>query len=137
MTDKFTIEVEGQPTMLGLEYDTTSGLFGPYIRLSKHVVLMNQARCNAILRKLAELDDDETTGIKALFDPVEGTIKLVGGIYREEDLENYIHLLRKAKYHKKTLTPEEKIEKALELLSLNAVHDHDGHLSEAINILES
>ena len=80
--------------------------------------LLTYERCNAIQRKLAEFSSEE--GIRYLIaDNDEKKVNLYDRYFSEEELESGLWSLRKAKYQKKPLTNEERIEKVIKRLELS------------------
>jgi len=114
------IDVNGDYTLDGWRYQ--DGWLHPQRGFS-----FDKHRCFAILRKLAELSDEEAEG--SFSTPLatgELSIRLNNSNWHEEELTDKLWNLLKHKYPNRPLTAEERIENALEVLNKNyRLEPHD------------
>jgi len=134
MDETFTIKVEGEDEA-GF---TNCKRAGQGITLNNGTYLTRE-RCHAILRKMAELSE-EVPAHEWVEDGGEAHASLAKGLYSEGYLIRVLHSLQVAKYHKKPLTAEEKVEKAATFLKScfrdRLTNKEVDSVCEAINILE-
>jgi len=129
MSETFTIGVEGGPEesdddLNDCRYEPGSDHVRPGIYVARHSKYMNAARCHAILRKLAELSDEKPTSYGRNHPWQEDK--------DEEGLEKMLWELRKAKYQKKSMTPDERLKKIA-----NIVHNSNGEAYALANQIKN
>ena len=113
MTDNsFSIKVDGYVNILNCH--SSGRMENPFIMLNKDdLPVINKDRCFAILHTLAELSEES---IPNHYKIDHGIVSLKGN-YDEGALERVLWNFLKAKYRKKSMTPEKKIDKAIKELS--------------------
>jgi len=134
MKKTFTIEVDSGDDLGNCKYIAGDDHCRPGIMIDDRRIF-TRARCHAILRKLAELSEEGHDRSFHVMSDNNEYLMTPGGNYSEEYLERCLWQLRKSKYQKMSLTPEEKIKKALTFLKSQSWND-SSHLDNAIKILE-
>ena len=142
MSDTFDIEADEYCCSVDdLTYKKESDYCDhPAIYSEKGIHHFTKKRCEAFLRKLAELSDENELDIPhgVKISTNDGYyLQIDHDGYDESELEAMLEFLRKAKYQAKPLTAEEKIKKALLVLKKASIAEGYKLCDEAVNILES
>ena len=138
MTDKFTIKVPGDGfgDFEDCQYHAgKKGSYDPFIDLDSRTCL-TKLSCFAILRKLAELSEEEVSKQVVWGSDPYPYYKCLGGLFTKEHLEEFLWEVLKSKYKKNTLTTEDKIKKAVKILRGGIYVDGKDSDISALQVLE-